>query len=640
MNASKRPPVDTRRRANSSVGPGSRRAAHEVWVWLVPMLTALALYARTLGFAFVWDDFDLIVRNAALQGPDWTALLAQDFWQSTGGGTGMWRPLVTLSYRIDGVLGGWQPWNFHAVNLLLHAVSAALVARLARARGLRAPAALAAGVVFATAPALCEPVAWIAGRTDGIVVLATLLVLLAAARWRESGARLALVAAGLGTALALLAKETALVLPLLLAADAADARARTPLAAPRAWLPVLVSGLVVAGWAMAHRALVSAPGHAGDPGAALGMAALLWAHLAWLTPFVAHVPLLEVWTPPATPLALIAWLGLAVVAAGAFVLARRRRAVLLVLALVVLPLVPVVAASLVESGVRFAERSLALPAVGLALGLAALTEALPWRRVAWAGLALWTVAQLVVTVPLVGAWRDDEARIRRVVAVRPRDPDALLGLADLLSSMGRTSEASELIARAQAVAPSDDASAWVARASTEFTAGRLEPALAAAEQALARDRGSLAAGVIRVRALARLARTAEAVAAGEALHGEQPAAPAAAGALGVARLAAGDAAAAQALLAPASAQLLEDAGLAWDLGRAAIATGDVALARTAFERAVRASPDFYEAWLGVADTRERLGDRAGAEQALARAEALPGARDGRAAVLRARIDAH
>ncbi|MEQ1834654.1 MAG: glycosyltransferase family 39 protein, partial [Candidatus Eisenbacteria bacterium] len=504
MNTSKRPPVDTRRRANSSTGSASARGAafprleSATWAWLVPALVALALYARTLGHAFVWDDLDLIVRNAALQGPDWAVLLAQDFWQSTGAGTGMWRPLVTLSYRLDGVLGGWQPWNFHAVNVVLHATSAALVARLALARGLNARAALAAGVVFASAPALCEPVAWIAGRTDGFVVLATLVALLAAARARDSGSRGALLVVALATAVALLAKETALVLPVLLAAQAADARDRAPLGERMRWASAGVSLVVVAGGVVAHRALVGAPAHAGEPGAALGMAALLWAHFAWLTPFVPHVSLLDVWQAPATAMSIAAWLALLALAAGTVALTRRRRAAMLILALLVLPLVPVVAAALLESGVRFAERSLALPAVGLALGLATLAAALPWRRAAWVVVAIWTVAQLVVTVPLVATWRDDEARIRRVVAVRPRDPDALLGLADLLSSQGRANEASELIARAEAVAPSGDASAWVARASTEFRAGRLEPAVAAAEQALARDRGSLAAGVVRV----------------------------------------------------------------------------------------------------------------------------------------------
>jgi tetratricopeptide (TPR) repeat protein len=603
----------------------------------LPALAALLLYARTIAFAFVWDDLDLVVRNAALQQPGWERLLLTDFWASTGGGTGMWRPLVTLSYRVDGVFSHWQPWAFHAVNALAHAVSAALVGRLALTRGLGVAAAAAAGLLFASAPALAESVAWIAGRTDAFLVLAALGALLAAARWRASGSRASLAAVAACTALALLSKETALVLPLLLAADAADAAARpAPARAPaRAW-PVGASLAVVVLWAFVHRTLVGAPEHPPAPGALLGVAALVWAHLAWLTPWAPHAPLLPLWSLPAEPVAWAAWLGLAAVLVAGLMRARRRQGGVLPLALLFAPLLPVAAASLLEAGVRFAERSLALSAVGFALAVASLAALAParLRTTAAVVVGLWLVAQAVISVPVIEAWRDEESRIRRVVQVRPADTDALLGLADLLSTLGRTQEAREWIARA---AGQVGAEADVALASLEFRSGHFEDALAAAERAEAAEPGGLAAGVIRVRSLSRLGRASEAVAAGEALVAAHPGEPAGQGALGAAWLAAGDPARARPLLQAASSRLPDDAGLAWDLGRAAIATGDVRLAREAFERVVLSLPDSYEGWLGVADTRSRLGDSTGAAQALVRAESMPAASDGRARVLRQRL---
>lgn len=47
------------------------------------------LYARTVGYTFVWDDLDLVVRNTALHESGWATLLLRDFWESTGGGIGM-----------------------------------------------------------------------------------------------------------------------------------------------------------------------------------------------------------------------------------------------------------------------------------------------------------------------------------------------------------------------------------------------------------------------------------------------------------------------------------------------------------------------------------------------------------------------
>ena len=611
--------------------------ASDVLVWSLPALAAFVLYVRTLRFAFVWDDLDLIVRNAALQGPRWWGTLAQDFWQSTGGGTGMWRPLVTLSYRVDGVLSGWQPWAFHLGNVLAHAAATALLVKLALARGAPRPAAMAAGVVYATAPAMSESVAWIAGRTDTLASLLTLAALVLAREQRARGGRALAMASPACAALALLAKESALVLPLLLAADAIDGT--EPRAAARtAWRAAWPSLAVVAAWAVLHRALVAGSARPPDPGAAAGMAALVWVPLAWLAPLAPHSPLLDLWQPPGVALALFAWAGLIAVAALAAWLWRRREMLLLPLALLFLPLVPVAAASLLESGVRFAERSLAIPVAGLALALAALAArvARPHRAFATAAIAGWAAVQLSFALAPIEAWADEESRIRRVAEVRPRDLDALLGLADLLSTEGREQEALAWIARAERVSPMSAGPA-VARASIAYRTGHMDGALAFSERALSLEPAGLAAGVIRVRSLARLGRAAEAVAAGDSLVATHPGEPAALGAMGAARLAAGDAAGAVAPLREASRRLLDDAGLAWDLGRAAIATGDVPLAREAFERAVTAAPEAYDAWLGVADTRARLGDAAGAEAALQRAESLPGASDGRAAALRARI---
>lgn len=640
MQSSKRPPVNSRR-ANSSSAARTPLVPPALWAWVTPGLAAALLYAVTAGFTFVWDDLDLIVRNTALHGPGWTALLTQDFWQSTGGGTGMWRPLVTASYRLDWLLGGGSPAVFHMVNVIAHLLAALLLVRLAHERGLPPIASFAAGMCYATAPAMSEAVAWIAGRTDAFVALFSLAALLLARRWRVRGEPWALAALALATAAALLSKESALVLPLLLAADAADQRGEPAAPAVRqAWWPVLIAVVVTLAWALAHRSFVASPVRPADPGALAGAAALVWAHLAWLAPWAPHAPLLPLWHAPSALIAGVAWGGLVLVLFALVRLIQRRVPFVLPLALVFAPLLPVAAASLLESGVRFAERALLLPVAGLALAFGALLMRAPvaQRGLAVALTGLFVALQCVATLPAVAAWRDEESRIRRIAEVRPHDADALLGMADLLSTLGRGEEAQQWIARAEAVAPGDG-SADIARASLAFRAGQPEAALAAAERALARRPGDLAAGVIEVRALVVLGRVAEAVPRAEALMAEHPGEAAAEGAFGVALAASGDAARAATLLAGASARLLDDAGLAWEWGRCEIARGDVAAARTAFERAVTAEPGFYEAWLGLADTRMKLGERGAAEAALTRAAALPGAADGRAGLLRERWNA-
>lgn len=611
--------------------PASRRRAlpFPAADWAAPLaaaVVAVVMYGRSIGFAFIWDDLDLIVRHADLQGPMWAQTLKRDFWSATGGGTGMWRPLVTLSYRIDGVLSGWTPAWFHAVNVLGFALAAGLLARLAQRRGASPTLAALAGACFACAPSQAEAVAWVAGRTDVFVAVGTLLALLGAGEARRGAPRRGLAAAVLGTGVALLAKETAVVVPALLALDAAaDASVDRARAALRAAAPALV---LVACWAFAHRAFADAPAHAPEPGALLAAPALLWSHLAWLAPWAPHAPLLPVWqAPSALPIALAA---IAALAAGMVMvlLACRGSVATLPLALLLLPLVPVASAVALEAGTRYAERSLMLSVAGLALGLATFAGAARWRRLAWPALAFAVFVALQASFAWrpIAAWASEESRIRRVVEVRPAELDALLGLADLLSTEGREDEARSWIERAMRQAP-DDPGPWRAQAALAFRAGRPTEAVTAAERALALAPDDLAAGVVRVRALVASGRVNEAVVAGEALVAANASEPPALGASGVARLASGDAEGAYQLLTNASSRLLEDAGLAYDLGRAAVATGRIADARGAFERAVTAAPGYYAAWLGVADTRARLGDAAGAEEALQRAAACPGADD-------------
>jgi predicted Zn-dependent protease len=85
-----------------------------------------------------------------------------------------------------------------------------------------------------------------------------------------------------------------------------------------------------------------------------------------------------------------------------------------------------------------------------------------------------------------------------------------------------------------------------------------------------------------------------------------------------------------------AARLLpKDVTLACAVGRAANGTGRHAEARAALERALSLDPARYDAWLELSRTCVALGDRPGAAAALARAQRLPAAADGRAETLRA-----
>src|SRR6266568_776269 len=177
---------------------------------VVVALVAAALYLRTVGFEFVFDDLHLIVNNAFLR-EAWSPLtaFAHHFWHGTMFSAAYYRPVVVSSLALNGRLLGWGPAGFHLVNVLLHAVNAALVLALARRLGTPGWASFCAAFLFAVHPVAAWPVASIVARVDLLPALFVLLAWLALCAGTVSPLRRATLA-GLLFLLALLSKESAL----------------------------------------------------------------------------------------------------------------------------------------------------------------------------------------------------------------------------------------------------------------------------------------------------------------------------------------------------------------------------------------------------------------------------------------------
>ncbi len=177
---------------------------------------AAAAYWGTLDNGFTWDDhvhieaapFVSNARNARV-------LLTPGFWTGRAEVEGSSRPLVLASLLADRALWGAQPAGYHLSNLLLHAACAAALAWLTwLLLGSPGVAALA-GLLFALHPVQSEAVCAVTFRADP---LAALGVLLALAALRRACARRSFAwaaASALAFALALLAKESAVVFPAL-----------------------------------------------------------------------------------------------------------------------------------------------------------------------------------------------------------------------------------------------------------------------------------------------------------------------------------------------------------------------------------------------------------------------------------------
>lgn len=164
----------------------------------------VAAYAPDMGRGFIKDDFAWIDFSRAGSLADLVALFRRH--------NGFYRPLVGVSFALDARLFGLWAYGYALTNLLLALLAACAVAALARASGLRAPAAgLAAGLWACNPHGVGGAVMWISGRTS---LLLTLFSVLAALLWSRRRPWASVACAGL----AAFCKEEALLLPLMLAA--------------------------------------------------------------------------------------------------------------------------------------------------------------------------------------------------------------------------------------------------------------------------------------------------------------------------------------------------------------------------------------------------------------------------------------
>jgi protein O-mannosyl-transferase len=200
---------------------------------LLPALifcVTLAAFVPALRGQFLdWDDVVNFVENPYYRGLG----AAQLRWMLTSTLMGHYIPLTWMSFGLNYLLGGMNPWGYHLVNLLLHAANAVLVYLVARrllaaasggAQDGRTDPAVAwasafSALLFGIHPLRVESVAWITERRDVLCGLFFLLAVLAYLIAVEHGGRprSAWRALSLGAfAAALLSKAAAMPLPVVL----------------------------------------------------------------------------------------------------------------------------------------------------------------------------------------------------------------------------------------------------------------------------------------------------------------------------------------------------------------------------------------------------------------------------------------
>jgi tetratricopeptide (TPR) repeat protein len=449
---------------------------------------ALAVHGRSVNHDLTFDDRFTVARAVPAGAGEAFRLWTRPHWSDTPE-AGLYRPLAALSHVVDSWFWGGDPFGVHLGNVLLHALAVLLVARLAR-RWAGTRAAFAAGALFAVHPLTVEPVSSGVGRADLLAAVLVLAALLAR--------KPLTIAVSFG--LALLAKETAITVPLLLGIRALVDRRRAPVPL-RSWaLAVIVPAVLVLALRLLVLGRYALPGATvipfGDnpaagapPGAriltALKVLLLQLGATVFPWPLTADASFddTRVVTRLAAPESWGVLFGIGALA-GLLALGSRWKGWRAGLTAALAAWLPV-SNLLYPIGSLRADRLFYLPLAGIAVaGSAALARA-P-RRWTAAGLALALGALGTVAFLRVGDWRDDETLFRATVAAAPRCAKARANLAVTLAARGDPAGALPLLDEACAIHP-ENAGTLVRRGAVLRQLGRRAAAEADLRQALALD---------------------------------------------------------------------------------------------------------------------------------------------------------
>jgi tetratricopeptide (TPR) repeat protein len=377
------------------------------------------LYLPFLNGGFILDDVSLIELNPALGFGNLADFFTHSLWYNSADrltGDGVYRPLVLAWYTLVRGAAGASPLAFHLANLALLALNGVLVARLAaRALPTAGPVAHAlAGVVYALHPAHVQTVLWAVGGAESLAVAFTLGSAVAFFAYRERGGagRLAL-ALGLFAA-AVLTKESAVMLPVVLAvSEFVGRRRRAP-----AWGAIGGFLAVLGAYAAVRSAAIGAPPLELTPAgfgrvAETAVLSLRHALAPYPQPFYMRTPAGGV-----VGGADLAFAAAALVLFGAAL--RRFPGARMPLAAAALLWLPTAGLALMPNGV-FAMRYLALPLASAAVAAAAVWHelALPPRHATAAAAGL-VMAAAVGVLGTGSGWAGEAAFGRMMLAYDPQ----------------------------------------------------------------------------------------------------------------------------------------------------------------------------------------------------------------------------
>jgi len=442
------------------------------------IIGALALtfmaYAGTLGYEFVYDDNSQIVQNPNITSWRFAPLYFTDHvWshQNVRMMGNYYRPTFLLWLLINNTLFGLNAAFWHLTTIVAHVAATFMVYRLAHRLSKDSFVAAVATLIFGLHPVHIEGVAWVSGVTEPLLALLLIPSFIFYLNWRETraNARLYLVASIALYSLAMLAKETALVLSGLIFVyewihrsdnSDPDSRIKRFFQSLTCVIPYVAVTIV---YLVARTLVLKGLGHA-QSSLNLSTLVMTWPSVLWfyikqlfwpanLSVFY-DVPLV---TSPGLSNFAIPLMGTVTFSTLLWLLWRKlapehSRSMILALAWLILPIIPVLNLAVFAEGETVHDRYLYLPSIGFSIIVAI---ALSQIKVGGAKLfgqpAFQAAAALIISIALGVStasqhvyWSSDLVLYHHGLTRAPESRIAKTGLANELSERGYHDEATKL----------------------------------------------------------------------------------------------------------------------------------------------------------------------------------------------------
>ncbi|HXI90566.1 MAG TPA: tetratricopeptide repeat protein [Blastocatellia bacterium] len=213
---------EQRSQSEASESPGAFGKWQGVYA-LVPVILALITSINALWNHFASDDLEQVLGNTFIKHfGNLPAAFTSSVWSFTAADIiftvdPYFRPIFSSLFTLNYALFGTAPWGWHLVNVLIHTGVTLLVFVISREITERNWVAALTAMFFAVHPAHAESVAWVSGVTDPLMTLLLLPAFYFYLRFRKQGGKYLLGCALGFFFLALLSKETAIALPVVVA---------------------------------------------------------------------------------------------------------------------------------------------------------------------------------------------------------------------------------------------------------------------------------------------------------------------------------------------------------------------------------------------------------------------------------------